>query len=65
MGHYLENTGSTPFRFLETFKSRYFVDFSLDTWMGSTPLEVVDAHLQLPREVMDALRKTKALVVPE
>jgi oxalate decarboxylase len=31
MGHYLENTGSVPFRFLETFKSPYFVDFSLDT----------------------------------
>jgi oxalate decarboxylase len=65
MGHYLENTGPGPFRFLETFKSRYFVDVSLDTWMASTPPELVDAHLNLPKEVMDGLRKTKALVVPE
>ncbi len=64
MGHYLENIGSGPFRFLETFKSRYFVDFSLDTWMASTPPELVDAHLKLPKDVMDGLRKTKALVVP-
>jgi len=64
MGHYLENTGTGPFRFLETFKSRYFVDLSLDTWMASTPPELVDAHLKLDKEVMDALRKTKALVAP-
>jgi oxalate decarboxylase len=65
MGHYLENTGPGPFRFLETFKSRYFVDFSLDTWMASSPPELVDAHLKLDKEVMNALRKTKALVVPD
>ena len=65
MGHYLENTGTGPLRFLETFKSRYFVDFSLDTWMALTPPELVDAHLELDRQVMSALRKNKALVVPE
>src|SRR4051812_36606713 len=65
MGHYLENTGSVPLRFLETFKSPYFVDFSLDTWMALTPPELVEAHLNLDRQVMDALRKTKALVVPK
>src|ERR1700761_3201568 len=65
MGHYLENTGSTAFRFLETFKSDRFVDFSLDTWMAATPPELVQAHLKLDPQVMNGLRKTKALVVPE
>lgn len=65
MGHYLENTGTTPLRFLETFKSPYFVDLSLDTWMALTPPELVEAHLKLDRQVMDALRKSKALVVPD
>jgi oxalate decarboxylase len=65
MGHYLENTGTGPLRFLETFKSRYFVDFSLDTWMALTPPELVEAHLKLDRQVMNALHKTKALVVPD
>jgi oxalate decarboxylase len=64
MGHYLENTGTGPFRFLETFKSRYFVDLSLDTWMALTPPELVEAHLKLDPQVMGALRKTKAPVVP-
>jgi oxalate decarboxylase len=65
MGHYLENTGTGPLRFLETFKSRHFVDFSLDTWMALTPPELVQAHLKLDPQVMNALRKTKALVVPK
>ncbi|MCA6106272.1 cupin domain-containing protein [Bradyrhizobium cenepequi] len=65
MGHYLENTGTSPLRFLETFKSPYFVDFSLDTWMALTPSPLVDAHLNLDRQVMDSLRKTKAPVVPD
>ncbi|MCA1454094.1 cupin domain-containing protein [Bradyrhizobium sp. BRP22] len=65
MGHYLENTGSNTLRFLETFKSDRFVDFSLDTWMAATPPELVQAHLNLDPQVMNRLRKTKALVVPE
>ena len=65
MGHYLENTGSTNFRFLETFKSDRFIDFSLDTWMAATPPGLVQAHLKLDPKVMSALRTNKALVVPE
>ena len=64
MGHYIENTGATPVRFLEVFKSSYFADVSLDQWMALTPLELVSVHLQLDRQVMDALRKNKAPVVP-
>jgi oxalate decarboxylase len=64
MGHYVENTGDTPMRFLEIFKSNYFADVSLDQWMALTPPELVEVHLKLDRQVMDALRKTKAPVVP-
>ena len=64
MGHYIENTGNSPLRFLEVFKSSYFADVSLDQWMALTPPELVSAHLQLDRQVMDALRKNKAPVVP-
>jgi oxalate decarboxylase len=64
MGHYVENTGDTPMRFLEIFKSNYFADVSLDQWMALTPPELVNAHLKLDRQVMDALRKIKAPVVP-
>jgi oxalate decarboxylase len=64
MGHYVENTGSTPLRFLEMFKSSTFADVSLDTWMALTPPELVEAHLKLDPQVMAALRKTKAPIVP-
>jgi oxalate decarboxylase len=63
-GHYIENTGTTPLRFLEMFKSSYFADLSLDTWMALTPPVLLQAHLKLDRQVMDALRKRKAPVVP-
>jgi len=64
MGHYIENTGTTPVRFLEMFKSSYFADVSLDQWMALTPPELVEAHLKLDKQVIDALRKNKAPVAP-
>jgi len=64
MGHYVENTGTTPMRFLEIFKSSYFADVSLDQWMTLAPPELVEVHLKLDQQVMDALRKNKAPVVP-
>jgi oxalate decarboxylase len=63
MGHYIENTGDTPLQFLEMFKSSYYADVSLDTWMALTPPELVDAHLKLDHEVMSALRKQKVPVI--
>jgi oxalate decarboxylase len=64
MGHYIENTGNVPLRFLEMFKSSYFADLSLDTWMALTPPELLQAHLKLDLRVIDGLRKNKAPVVP-
>ena len=64
MGHYIENTGNTQLRFLEIFKSSYYADVSLNQWMALTPPELVEAHLNLDRQVMAALRKEKVPVVP-
>ena len=64
MGHYIENTGNTRLRFLEIFKSSYYADVSLNQWMALTPTELVEAHLNLDKQVMAALRKEKAPVVP-
>ena len=63
-GHYLENTGTTQFDSSKR-SEPYFIDLSLDTWMALTPSKLMEAHLNLDRRVMDALRKTKAPVVPE
>ena len=64
MGHYIENTGTQPLRFLEMFKSGYYADLSLDQWLALTPPELVSAHLRLDQQFMGALRKEKALIVP-
>ena len=63
-GHYIENTGSTTLRFLEMFKSDVFADFSLDQWMALTPRQLLDSHLHLDQQAMDALQTKKSPVVP-
>src|ERR1700732_235591 len=64
MGHYIKNTSSQPLRFLAVFKRSYYSDVSLDTWMALTPPELVQAHLRLDAQTMQALRKEKKPVVP-
>jgi hypothetical protein len=39
--------------------------FSLETWLALTPPQLVQAHLNPNQQVMNALRKTKALVAPD
>jgi oxalate decarboxylase len=63
-GHYVENTGPTTLRFLEMFKSSYYADLSLNQWLALTPNELLKAHLNLDKQVTDALRKTKIPIVP-
>jgi oxalate decarboxylase len=64
MGHYIENTGNGPLRFLEIFKSDYYADLSLNQWLALTPPELVTATLHLDQQVMQALRIEKDPVVP-
>ncbi len=63
MGHYIENTGDEPLRFLEMFRSAYFADISLNQWMALTPPELVQAHLNLDQQTMAALHKEKPIIV--
>ena len=64
MGHYIENTGDTPLRFLEMFKSSYYADLSLNQWLALQPSELVQAHMNFDPKVMQALQKEKHPVVP-
>jgi oxalate decarboxylase len=59
MGHYVENTGDEPLRFLEMFRSDRFADVSLSQWMALTPPELVQAHLNLDAETMAAVARAK------
>lgn len=63
MGHYIENTGSTMLRFLEVFKSDHYADVSLNQWLALTPPQLVQAHLHLKQNGIEALRKEKRPVV--
>ena len=63
-GHYIENTGTVPLRFLEMFKSDYYADFSLNQWMALTPKQLLESHLSLDPQVIGALQTKKSPVVP-
>jgi oxalate decarboxylase len=64
MGHYIENTGSGPLRFLEMFRSERYADLSLNQWLALTP-RVVDAHLKIDPELVAGLSAAKVPVLPK
>ncbi len=63
MGHYVENTGTTPLRFLELFRSDRYADFSLNQWLALTPPALVKAHLNVGDDFIEKLQKVKQVVV--
>jgi oxalate decarboxylase len=63
MGHYVENTGDEPLRFLEMFRSSYYADISLNQWMALVPPGLVEAHVKLDRATLLGLCKDKPVIV--
>ncbi len=63
MGHYVENTGDEPLRFLEMFRSDRFADMSLIQWLALVPPALVKQHLGVSDELIASLSKTKPIVV--
>lgn len=59
MGHYIDNTGTTPLRFLELFRSNHYEDVSLKPWMALLRPTLVAARLKLQAEVLERLPKDK------
>jgi len=64
VGHYIENTGSAPLRFLEMFRTPTYHDVSLNQWMKLTPHSLMRAHLHIDEAVLEALPEGKVPVVP-
>lgn len=64
MGHYIENIGTTPLKFLEVFRTDKFEDVSLAKWLAFTPHELVRAHLNIDESVVQKIPKYNAPVVP-
>ena len=63
MPHFVENTGTETLRFLELFQAPRFEDVSLAQWMALTPHELVQAHLNVNRQLLDALPTDKRPIV--
>jgi hypothetical protein len=61
--HYIENTGDTDLIFLEMFKSSFYQDISFAEWLSHTPPELVMAHLNIERTVLDVIPKDKLVVM--
>jgi oxalate decarboxylase len=59
MGHYIQNTGERPLRFLEMFRSSRYADVSLNQWLALTPPELVQAHLNLDQSTTAAITANK------
>jgi oxalate decarboxylase len=62
-GHYIENIGSTPLRYLEIFASDRYEDVSLTQWMANTPPELVKAHLGVSDAFLQSLPQAKHMIV--
>jgi oxalate decarboxylase len=63
-GHYIENTGSGPLRFLEMFRSDRYADVSLNQWLALTPRVLVEANLGIGSEVIATLSPAKLPILP-
>ncbi len=63
--HYIENTGDSDLVFLEMFKSDHYEDISLAEWMAHTPHLLVDQHLRVGQQMLDAIPKEKMVITPE
>lgn len=63
MGHYIQNTGAEPLRFLEMFRSDRFAEISMQQWMALTPPALLRAHLNVDERLLSALHADKRPVV--
>jgi oxalate decarboxylase len=64
MGHYIENTGPTKLQFLEVWNTDHFADVSLRQWLAFTPFELVRAHLNIDKAVLENIPTNKTPVLP-
>lgn len=63
LGHFVENTGDGPMKFLALFRSPLYQDVSLTQWLALTPPSLVKAHLNVSDEVIASFSKLKQSVV--
>jgi oxalate decarboxylase family bicupin protein len=62
--HYIENVGDEPLIFLEVLQAAQYSDISVNQWLGLTPKQVVQDHLNVDDAFYDALPKVKPFIIP-
>jgi oxalate decarboxylase len=62
--HYIQNTGDTDLVFLEMFKSDHYEDISLAEWMAHTPHQLIDQHLHVGKQMLEAIAKEEQVITP-
>ncbi len=63
-GHYVENIGDGPMRYLALFNHPKFEEVSLQQWLANLPPQLVKSHLGLPDEIIANLKKERQSIVP-
>jgi oxalate decarboxylase len=63
-GHYVQNVGDGELQFLEVFRSSYFADVSLTSWLTHTPPAMVAQHLQIDEATIAKLPRGKPEIMP-
>lgn len=54
-GHYVQNTGDEPLKFIEVFKTADYSDISLNKWLGTSPSQMVADHLNITKQFAETL----------
>lgn len=54
-GHYIQNTGDEPLRFIEVFKNPDYSDISLNKWLATSPAQMVADHLNVTKQFAESL----------
>jgi oxalate decarboxylase len=62
-GHFIENTGTEDLVFLETFRSSYYADFSLNQWIRRLPPQMAREHLNLNADELARIPKENNAVL--
>jgi len=62
-GHFIENIGNEDLVFLETFRSSYYADFSLNQWIRRLPPQIMADHLHLESDEVKKVPDQNSVVI--
>ena len=64
-GHYIKNIGDTDVQFLAVFRSSYYAEIALSSWLAKVPPEMVTQTLNIDEATIAKFPKDRLLAMPE